>query len=452
MNPLEPNEESLQPVVLDAVEAAAINQQIATAKRYPRTLSKVKQDMMSFATLDEDTAASCFYTLPRGGKNIQGPSVRLAEIAISCYGNLRAGTRVVATHTQGDNPHVIVQAVCHDLEKNVAITMEKRRRITKKKSKETIDEDDINLACNACSAIALRDAVYKVVPLALVKPVYEAAKRVAIGEASSLVAKRGKVIDRLKQMGVTEERILGVLDVRKVDDIVLEHLEILIGLGTAIKDGDTTIEEAFPAPSAVPKAEAAPGPQAPAKAPFRTNRTVQPQPDMQREAAPRAADPTDAPKPPEGNRDMGPHSNVVDVTAQVQKQEEAKQENPTPAAVTTSPPAPEPPSEPSPQEKSTSAPPASAPKPEKKEFVLPPSKLPHGWLPTLDPANEAETRKSFTDWLGMEEITPEEFLAWAKTKGIAKDGQKLSDLGLNKIMGVLKQREICRKAILQNRQ
>ena len=232
---------------LTAIERANIDMQISTAKQYPRSLSKVKADMMSFATLDEDTAAACFYTLPRGGKTIQGPSIRMAEIAVSCYGNIRAGARCVDTVIEGPTPHVVLQAVCHDLERNVCVTIEKRRRIVGKKSKGgKIDEDDINLAVNAGAAIAFRDAAFKVVPQALIKPVWQAAKKVSVGEVKSLAVKRTHVVDRLKQMGATEDRILAVVACRKVEDITLDHLEVLIGLGTAIKDGETTLEDAFP--------------------------------------------------------------------------------------------------------------------------------------------------------------------------------------------------------------
>lgn len=249
---------------LTAITRAEIDMQISTAKKYPRVLSKVKQDMLSFATLDEETAQSCFYSLPRGGKTIQGESVRLAEIAISCYGNIMAGARPIQTVTKGDHPHVIVQAVVHDLEKNVRISMEKRRRITKKKSKEFVDEDDINLAVNACAAIAFRDAVFKVIPKAIIRPVFLEAKRVAIGDVKSLAVKRDKVIDRLKAMGISEERIFAAVEARKLDDIDLEKLEVLIGLGTALKDGATTTEEAFPMPQ--PKlVTSQPAPATPAK-------------------------------------------------------------------------------------------------------------------------------------------------------------------------------------------
>jgi hypothetical protein len=239
---------SLAPInAIESVSRAEIDQQISTAKRYPRKLTEVKQEMVEMATLDEETAASCFYSLPRGGKNIQGPSIRLAEIALSCYGNIRAGTRIIETVVDGSSPYVAIQAVCHDLQKNIAVMIEKRRRIVGKKSKGgIIDEDDINLAANAGSAIAFRDAMFKVVPGILLRPVYEAAKKVAIGDAKTLSDRRIRAIEAFQKMGVPAERVLASIGHSKIDEVTLEDLENLIGTFTAIKEGSTTIENAFP--------------------------------------------------------------------------------------------------------------------------------------------------------------------------------------------------------------
>ena len=235
---------------IQSIVRAEIDMKVATAKQYPRVLSRVKQDMLSFATLDEETASACFYTLPRGGKTIQGPSVRLAEIAISSFGNISAGTRVLSVDASSENPHVTIQSVCHDMQNNVTVSIEKRRAINAKKNKDgtkkPISDDDIQLAVNACSAVAFRDAAFKVIPQALIKPVFDAAKRMTVGDVKSLSVNRQKIVDRLKQMGATEDRILAVVEARKIDDITVERLEILIGLGTSIRDGQTTIEKAFP--------------------------------------------------------------------------------------------------------------------------------------------------------------------------------------------------------------
>ncbi len=238
--------EVVAPHALELIERAQIDMQIATAKKYPRDLAVVKRKMLSFATLDEETAESCFYTLKRKNddgtqKLIQGPSVRLAEIAVACYQNLRAASRII----DNDGKTITSQGACHDLENNTYVSVETKRRITNKRG-QTYSEDMQVVTGNAANSIAFRNAVFKVVPGALVKPVYEAAKQVAVGNASTLSAKREKVLKRLNAMGADNPRILLTLGRTSIDTIDLGDLEVLIGLGTAIKDGDTSVDEAFP--------------------------------------------------------------------------------------------------------------------------------------------------------------------------------------------------------------
>jgi len=275
---------------MSSLDRAEIDVQVSTAKKYPRQLSTVKRSMMEFATLDVETAGGCFYKLPRGGKIIEGPSIRMAEIAISCFGNIRAGTRVKEIVTKGESPHVVVQGACFDLQNNVCVVMEKRRRIIGKKSKGgSIDEDDINLAVNSCSAIALRDAAFKVVPLALIKPCVDAAKRTATGDAKTLMERRGKMVEAFSKMGIHLPRILARVEKKGMDDIGLDELELLIGLFSAIKDGEAKIDECFPEPTIVketPKEESKPVPS--------TGTTSQPM-DAASTPAPKAPEQTTQP-------------------------------------------------------------------------------------------------------------------------------------------------------------
>lgn len=230
--------------VIGQMERASIDMQIATAKRYPRSLSQVKSRMLSFATLDEETAASCFYTLPArkggDGKPIQGPSVRLAEIALSCYQHLRAGSRII----DDDGKFITAQSVVHDLENNTCIAIEVKRKVTTRDGRRYSD-DMIATAGNAACSIALRNATFRVVPTALIKPVYEAAKSLAIGDAKSLVQRRAAALERFAKLGVSKEQVCAVLGIRSVEDIQLEHLETLFGYHTAIRDGETTIDAVF---------------------------------------------------------------------------------------------------------------------------------------------------------------------------------------------------------------
>lgn len=267
MNPNPPEQEQdldvIQGGALEAMERASIDVQIATAKKWPRTISVVKAQMLSFATLDRETAAGCFFTLPprKGGdgKPIQGPSIRMAEIAISSYQNIRAGARVIAD----DGKVITAQGVCHDLQNNVCVSVEVRRRVTTRDGRR-FSEDMVVMTGNAACSLALRNATFRVVPLALVKPVYEAAKMVAVGDAKTLVTRRADALAHFTKMGVEKARIFHALGVKTLEDVGLEHLEILIGYANAIKDGDSSVDEVFPA---VKEATAEPQFAKPATAP-----------------------------------------------------------------------------------------------------------------------------------------------------------------------------------------
>ncbi len=235
---------------LDSVTRAEIDMQIATARRYPRQLAKARDNMVAMATLDEETAEACFYSLKRRDatgqmKVIQGESIRMAEIALACYGNVRAGTRLLGETEDGK--FVRVLGVCHDLENNVVVAREVARRITTRKGVR-FGDDMVGVTIAAASAIAMRNAVLAVVPRAMIRPAYLRAKEVATGKAKSLSEQRLRVIERLRKLSplITAEKILAAVDRRSVDELTPDDVTHLIGLGTAIRDGMQTVEEAFP--------------------------------------------------------------------------------------------------------------------------------------------------------------------------------------------------------------
>lgn len=225
---------------LTALTKGEIDAQIATAKQYPRNLARVLNNIETLATMDEDVAGSCFYTLRRQGKVIEGASVRMAEIVASSWGNLRTQARIIAN----DGKTITAQGVCHDLETNTAISVEVKRRITDKNGK-TYNEDMQIMTGNAACAIALRNAVFKVVPAALIKKAIEKSKKVSLGESMTLETSRAKMLQYFNTIGVEEKQILDYLSIEKVDEIDIDMVVELRGLATAIKEGTTTVKEAF---------------------------------------------------------------------------------------------------------------------------------------------------------------------------------------------------------------
>jgi hypothetical protein len=228
------------PSALESINRSEIDVQIATAHHYKRKFSEFKKLALEMATLDEETASSCFYALKRDGKTIEGPSVRLAEIIGSAWGNLRYGARIISI----DDKFVTAQGMCHDLERNNAASVEVKRRITNKEGRRYSD-DMIGTTSNAACSIALRNAIFKIVPMAYGRDIYEAARQVAIGDAKTLETRRTEMIQYFGKMGVTEKMILSVLELKTAEDIGLDDLATLKGLATAIRDGDTTIDETF---------------------------------------------------------------------------------------------------------------------------------------------------------------------------------------------------------------
>lgn len=226
--------------MLQAINRAEVDIQIATAKQYPRDIAAALNRIKTIATLDTETAEDCFYALRRQGTLIEGVSVRLAEIIAGAWGNLRVQTRIVGN----DGKTVTAQGVCHDLESNFAVCVEVKRRITDKYGK-TYSEDMQVTTGNAASAIAFRNAVLKVVPKAVTKRVINEVKDVAVGKSMDLESRRQNMLAYYAKIGVSEQQILAYCGVKNIADIDAAMIFELSGLKNAIKEGTTTVQEAF---------------------------------------------------------------------------------------------------------------------------------------------------------------------------------------------------------------
>ncbi len=175
----------------------------------------------------------------------------------SAYGHMRVEGRLV----DDDGKFVTARGTAWDVENNVLIAYETKRRVTGKAGKRFSD-DMIVVTGNAATSIAIRNAIFKAIPKAYWGPVYDACKKAAVGDASTLANRRVQMLQYFVKLGATNDQVLALLGVRGVEDITLDHMATLKGLATAIKDGDTTVDEAFAAAPAVQRASAAVAPGA----------------------------------------------------------------------------------------------------------------------------------------------------------------------------------------------
>lgn len=217
-----------------------LDRQITTAKKFPRSIGRAREQITLFATETEETAEECIYALPRDGKVIKGPSARFAEIVASSFGNARFASRII----DEDAHFVTAQAVFHDLENNTYISLEvKRRIVTKDGNRYSLDM--IGTTSNAAMSIALRNAILKGVPRSVWGDGYAKAHAMVAGTFENVKARRTKAVEAFRRQGVTDEMLLALLHKEQIGEIEPDDIVVMRGLLSAVRDGDTTIEAVF---------------------------------------------------------------------------------------------------------------------------------------------------------------------------------------------------------------
>lgn len=227
---------------LDRAERANIDIQVSTAKQYPRSISRCANNAVAIATMDKDTAQSCGYALPRGGKPITGPSVHLAKIIAQQYGNLRAEAKVVEI----TDKQVVSRGTAWDLENNYAVSFEVRRSIIGRNGNRFSD-DMITVTGNAANSIAYRNAIFGIVPKSITDKAYKAAQHLITGDLSDeekLIKRRDGAIKHFTDTyGISEEEVIKLCGKHTVNQIQADEIALLLGFAQSLKDGDTTVEE-----------------------------------------------------------------------------------------------------------------------------------------------------------------------------------------------------------------
>jgi hypothetical protein len=237
---------------VETMSRAEIDMQIATAKTYPReVVAVIKKELMELATANKDTAEACSYALPRKQKNektgqwenviLQGPSVRLAEMVVYVYGNIRAGARTVGN----DGRKVKAQGFCHDLQKNIFNAFEVERKIVNKDGK-TFTEDMQIMTANAAGKIAWRNSIFTTIPGVIWQDTYDKCLEIIRGTEKDLPQRRDSAVKWFEGRGVTREQIFDALLIRSIDEIDLEKLQILSGMKASIANKEFSIEDLFP--------------------------------------------------------------------------------------------------------------------------------------------------------------------------------------------------------------
>ncbi|TXH51337.1 MAG: hypothetical protein E6Q97_18760, partial [Desulfurellales bacterium] len=222
-----------------ALAGAEIDTQIATAHKFPRSIQRAIDNIMTLATLDEATAESCMYSLPRGGKVIEGASIRMAELIQQQWGNNRVAARVVEVNRH--EKYVECEGIYWDLETNSGTAARVRGRLIDKSGK-LYNEDMILTTANATASRARRNAILAGVPRPIWGQAYQAARQVVMGDMKTLGNRRAEMFKAFQQFGITKDQIFLLLQVKGEADIGQDLFASLKGMYQALKSGEETPE------------------------------------------------------------------------------------------------------------------------------------------------------------------------------------------------------------------
>lgn len=233
-------------VAIEASRAIAEAQgKLIIAKRFPRDEVSAYAKAME-ACQRPTMAEKAFYSFPRGGQTVEGPTIRFAEELARCWGNIDYGIKELSQ----DDGKSEMQAYAWDLETNAQSVQnftnphqrEQGKKMVTLTSQRDIYENNANMATRR-----LRSRILAILPSWFVEDCIEECKKTLSGKNDTpLVDRVKKMIVSFAKLGVTQEQIETRLK-RKVDTMNADDFVEYIGIYNAIKQGESKIAEWFEA-------------------------------------------------------------------------------------------------------------------------------------------------------------------------------------------------------------
>lgn len=231
-------------VAIEASRAIAEAQgKLVIAKRFPRN------EIQAFANMKKacqrtGLANKTFYSYPRGGETVSGPTIRLAEELARCWGNIDFGIKELSQ----DNGKSEMQAYAWDLETNTMSVQnftnphakEVKGKIKTLTSLRDIYENNANMAGRR-----LRARILAVLPADFVEEAVAECRKTLAGKNNIPLTDRvRKMVVEFEKLGVTQEMIEKRLG-RGLDTMTAEDLTDYIGIFNSLKDKNTKVSEWF---------------------------------------------------------------------------------------------------------------------------------------------------------------------------------------------------------------
>jgi len=229
------------------------------AKRFPRDEQQAYARIMQ-ACKRHKLAEQAIYTYPRGGTNVTGPSIRLAEVLAQAWGNMDAGI-IELSRTLGSSE---VMAYAWDLETNMrqtkVFTVPHERRVGKGEDFRVVhltDPRDIYEMTANQGSRRLRACILGVIPGDIQDAAVEACRqtRKQLSAGEPLIDRIRKCVAAFHELGVTGDMIAAHVG-HPVEQINETELDTLRGVYQAINDGMAKTGDYFGTAKTSSKADA----------------------------------------------------------------------------------------------------------------------------------------------------------------------------------------------------
>ena len=234
----------------EAREIAEVKAAMAVAQMYPRDQRKAMDRILN-ACARPTLAEKAQYAFARGGQDITGPSIRLAETIAQGWGHLQYGMRELSNVGGASE----VEAYCWDLESNVRKSIQftvSHVRNTKKGSYALTDSRDIyeNVANNGARRV--RACILAIVPGDVVEAAEQACEQTLRAKVDISPERIAKLLEAFAAFGVDKEAIEKKIQ-RRMDSILPAQVVSLGRIYNSLRDGMSKPHEWFDVTNEAPK-------------------------------------------------------------------------------------------------------------------------------------------------------------------------------------------------------
>lgn len=222
---------------------AEVQASLTIAKARPRDPYKAFEKMIE-SCQRIGFASKAFYSYPRGGQTVSGPSIRMAEELARNWGNMEYGIRELSNR-DGETE---MEAYAWDLETNMRSSQRfvvKHEVHTKNGVKELSDPRDIYEMGANLGARRLRSRILAVLPPDYVESaIQQCGLTISGGQGRSMADRVADMLKAFAALGVKKDHIEKRIGV-KLDQMLPEQFTELIGIYNSIKDGQSKPTEWF---------------------------------------------------------------------------------------------------------------------------------------------------------------------------------------------------------------